>query len=103
MGVKDVKSIDELFNFRCYIRLMNINTEIGIVFKNPEIAAHSSDNFDKHIDKVAFRVELVDDKLRWTGLGEGGKQVVFDVEPYTSFWQRLGIGFLSILPIESQL
>ena len=28
-------------------RSLNINTEIGIVFKNPEIAAHSSDHFDK--------------------------------------------------------
>ena len=32
-----------------------------------------------------------------------GKQDVFNVEPHTSFWQRLGISFLSILPIESQL
>jgi len=25
------------------------------------------------------------------------------VDPYTGFWKRLGIGFLGILPIESQL
>ena len=84
-------------------RSLNINTEIGIVFQNPEIAAHSSDNFDKHIDKVAFRVELIDDKLRWTGLGEDGKKAVFDVEPYTSFWKRLSVNLMRVLPVDSML
>ena len=27
----------------------------------------------------------------------------FDVDPYTGFWRRLGIGIMRILPIESQL
>jgi len=27
----------------------------------------------------------------------------FDVDPYTGFWQRLGIRIMSFLPIESQL
>ena len=42
------------------------------------------------------------DKIVWHGLNDG-KQEVFNVEPHTTFWQRLGVGFLSILPIESQL
>lgn len=84
-------------------RSLNINTEIGIVFEDPEIAARSSLNFDKHIDKVAFRVELVDDSLRWTGIGEDGKMVVFDSEPYTSFWKRLGVYLMRVLPVDSML
>ena len=50
-------------------RSLNINTEIGIVFEDPEITTRSSRHFDEQIDKVAFRVELVDDALRWTGTG----------------------------------
>jgi putative cardiolipin synthase len=84
-------------------RSLNINTEIGIVFDDPEIAAASSNNFDKHIDKVAFKVELIDDSLRWTGTGEGGKQVVFDVEPYTSIWKRISVNLMRVLPVDFML
>ena len=73
------------------------------MFEDPEIAAHSSGNFDKHIDKVAFRVELVDDSLRWTGIEEDGNKVVFDTEPYTSFWKRLSVNLMRVLPIDSML
>ncbi|MGB5280701.1 MAG: phospholipase D family protein [Arenicellales bacterium] len=84
-------------------RSLNLNTEIGIVFKDPVIAARSAQRFDEHINKVAFRVELVDDSLRWTGFEEGGKQVVFDVEPYTSIWKRLGVQLMRVLPVDSML
>jgi putative cardiolipin synthase len=62
--------------------------------------------FDQNIEKVAFWLELQKDKDRrdkivWYGLN-GGKPKAFNVEPHTTFWQRLGVGFLSLLPIESQ-
>jgi putative cardiolipin synthase len=83
------------------------NTEIGMVFNQPEMAAAMSDWFDQNVDKIAFRVELVknengSESLRWHGLVDGKLQT-FDKEPYTSFWQRFGAGFLRLLPIESQL
>ncbi len=84
-------------------RSLNINTEIGILFEDPEIAAGSIQNFDKHIDKVAFRVELIDNSLRWTGIGAGGETVVFDTEPYTSFWKRLSVNLMRVLPVDSML
>ena len=40
--------------------------------------------------------------LLWHGF-ENNKPVTFDVDPYTGFWRRFGIGFLGLLPIESQL
>ena len=82
------------------------NTEIGVVLESLEIAPEMSDWFDQHIEEVAFRLELNKEsgteKLLWHGLVDG-KQQTFDVDPYTGFWRRFGIGFLSILPIESQL
>jgi putative cardiolipin synthase len=82
------------------------NTEIGVVLESTEIATGMSDWFDQHIEEVSFRLELNKEsgteKLLWHGLVDGNQQT-FDVDPYTGFWRRFGIGFLSILPIESQL
>jgi putative cardiolipin synthase len=88
-------------------RAMIHNTEIGVVLTSPEIAQGMGSWFDENIGKLAFRVELKrsedgSETLLWHGVVDGTPQT-FDVEPYTGFWKRLGIGFLGILPIESQL
>ncbi len=83
------------------------NTEIGVVFSQTEIAEGMADWFDENIEKIAFRLEVVknnngSEKILWHGVVDG-EQKTFDVDPYSGFWQRFGVGFLSILPIESQL
>jgi len=82
------------------------NTEIGVVLESTEIATEMSDWFDQNIEQMAFRLELKKEsgteKILWHGL-VNGKQQTFDVDPYTGFWRRFGIGFMSLLPIESQL
>jgi len=88
-------------------RSLHINNEIGVLFHEPEIAANASAHFNEHIERVAFRVELVTDNngkesLRWTGT-EDGKEVVFDAEPYASFWQKLSVNLMRVLPIDSML
>jgi len=88
-------------------RAMVHNTEIGVVLTSREIAQGMGNWFDENIEKMAFRVELKRDEngseaLLWHGIVDGTPQT-FDVDPYTGFWKRLGIGFLGILPIESQL
>jgi len=88
-------------------RSLNINNEIGILFHSSEIALPSSINFNNHIAEVAFRVELVKNKngsesLKWTGI-EDGVEVVFEHEPYASFWERFKVNLMRILPIDSML
>jgi putative cardiolipin synthase len=88
-------------------RAMLHNTEIGVVLKVPEIAEEMAKWFEENIEQLAFRLELKKDEngyeqLIWHGL-EKGEQVVYTHEPYTGFWRRFGIGFMSIWPIESQL
>jgi cardiolipin synthase C len=83
------------------------NTEIGVVFNSPAIAKGMGDWFDQNIDQLAFRLELQknangSEQLLWHGLVDG-KPHVFDVEPYSGFWRRFAIGFMSLWPIESQL
>jgi len=83
------------------------NTEVGVMLESPALAGKMAQWFDDNIDRVAFRVELVendngDETLRWTGHRDG-KENIYYADPYTSIWRRMGIGLLSLLPIESQL
>jgi putative cardiolipin synthase len=88
-------------------RSVHHNTEIGVVLASREIAGQLAERFDQNIEKEAFRLELKkesngSDKIVWHGLVDGEQQV-FSVEPHTTFWQRLWVEFLKVLPIESQL
>jgi putative cardiolipin synthase len=83
------------------------NTEIGVVFNQADLAAGMGRWFDQNIETLAFRLELVknkygEDQILWHGIVDGEPKT-FDVDPYTGFWRRFGIGILRILPIESQL
>jgi putative cardiolipin synthase len=83
------------------------NTEIGVVFQSPKIAAEIANAFDGKIDRVAFRLELQTDsngreQLLWHGLVDGEQQTLTK-EPYTGFWKRFGVGFVKLLPVESQI
>jgi putative cardiolipin synthase len=83
------------------------NTEIGVVLESAEIGGRIADSFDQRIDEVAFRLTLEEDaqgseQLRWHGLVEG-EAVTFTSDPNTSFWRRFGVGFMRLLPIESQI
>jgi len=83
------------------------NTEIGVVATSPEMAQGMGEWFDQNVGKIAFRLELKKEEngaetLLWHGLVDGRPQTL-TADPYTGFWKRLGIRFLGILPIESQL
>ena len=89
-------------------RSLNINTEIGILFYDPKITGKETKRFDEYIDKVAFRVVLVKDKLgieslRWIGYNKDGKKAIFNREPYTSTIKRIGVNLMRLLPIDSFL
>lgn len=83
------------------------NSEIGMILNSTEIAEGMAKNFDRDIARHTFTLELKKDEdgyeeLLWHGY-ENGDPVTFDVDPYTGFWRRFGVGFMGILPIESQL
>jgi putative cardiolipin synthase len=83
------------------------NTEIGVVLESAEIGGLIADSFDQRIDEVGFRLSLEEDaqgqeQLTWHGLVEG-EPVTFSSDPNTSFWRRFGVGFMRLLPIESQI
>jgi len=86
---------------------LKINNEIGILFKNQEIAMQSSRAFDDHIEEVAFRLQLhtVGDgkeSIRWI-LKKGGREIVYEKEPYVGFWKKMTVKIIGLLPVESFL
>ena len=83
------------------------NTEIGVIFQSPEIADQMANNFDSKIDTLAFRLTLEDagkgmEQIRWHGIVDGEPKTLYQ-DPYTGFWKRFGVGFMRIMPIESQI
>jgi putative cardiolipin synthase len=80
------------------------NTEIGLMIESTAMAGRMSQWFDRVARRAAFRLALeYDGRLRWHGDEEDGKSRVFDSEPHTGFWRRIGVGLLRLLPLESQL
>ena len=82
-------------------RSAQLNTEMGVVFDHPGLAADVQKMFNEGAAPgSAWRVTLADDgALRWTG--EGGR--IWTHEPESSAGLRLGVWLLGFLPIESQL
>jgi len=84
-------------------RSANINTELGVIIKSPELAQMLAAGIDAALAKQTYEVFL-DEKgnLRWRGL-ENGQEVILDKEPQTTWSQRFSAGFMRILPIRGQL
>ena len=103
MGIDRIGMFVGSFNFDQ--RSLFINNEIGIVFRDEEIASRAFEAFDAHIDQVAFRVTLEGGdgrSLRWTKRHDGG-DVVYDSEPYAGVLVRIVVAFLRLMPIDSML
>jgi putative cardiolipin synthase len=90
-------------------RSLFLNTEIGVILEMPEMARAFVERFDADLRGAAYRLALApadgaggDRRVQWIAM-EDGREVRYDSEPGASFWRRLGAGFLSLLPIESQL
>jgi putative cardiolipin synthase len=81
-------------------RSAQLNTEMGFVIDSPVLADRIATAFDQRIPAEAYEVRLSPEhQLYW--LEQRGKTVLrHDVEPGTSFGERVGVAFMSMLPIE---
>lgn len=83
-------------------RSIDINTEMGMLIRSPELVAKMTDQAAENIAAIAYRLELDEnDRIVWRAM-VNGQEVVETKEPQTSGWQRFTAWFLKILP-ESQL
>ena len=84
-------------------RSKELNTELGFVIDSAAIAGEIADAVDSKLASRAYRLDLTaTGSLRWTERVDG-KEVRYDDEPRTTFWQRLRVRLLSLLPIEGLL
>jgi putative cardiolipin synthase len=79
------------------------NTELGLVIRSPRMASELSDLFDTQIPALAYEVRLgAGGDLEWVER-EGEVTRVLQREPGRTAFKSLGLGVLSILPIEKLL
>ncbi len=78
-----------------------LNTEMGLVIESPALARMLAQGFDAQVPLLAYEVRLAPDGrgLQWVERSAAGEKV-FDTEPDTSAMRRLGVGVMSVLPIE---
>lgn len=84
-------------------RSVALNTEMGVMIENAELATSMAEGFQNVVSRQAYRVELVDGALRWTETLANGETRSYDVEPETTLWQRFVARTLSIFVPESLL
>ncbi|MBE9608375.1 phospholipase D family protein [Chitinilyticum piscinae] len=81
-------------------RSMAINTEIGVIFDSPALAARLGERFERLLKQESYALEVRRTGLRWRDVS-GVRN--WKHEPHTGPLQRLWVGLLQLLPIESQL
>jgi putative cardiolipin synthase len=83
-------------------RSNRLNTEMGVLFDCPILAARLPETLERDLAENAYRVELDHGRLVWV-TRVGGKEVRYYSEPDTSLGKRIKARVLSWLPIEHLL
>ena len=68
----------------------------------PPTAKQLADSFETEAPDIAYELRIAPDgaNLQWVERSPSGGTVVYDVDPETSAWQRMQVGFLAGLPID---
>ncbi len=90
-------------------RSLHLNTEIGLIIESPELARQIALRFADIAQPANSYVLMLGEADRfdqrhlvWRTL-EDGKPVDFHEEPAVTFWQRLKVDMLSLLPLDELL
>ena len=89
-------------------RSRRINTETGLIIDSPELAAQTAARFEAMtLPASAYAVTLQSTDSRKSPLiwrtAENGTMVQYTKEPSRSVWRRIGVAFLSALPLDKEL
>ena len=99
--VDDKETFIGSFNFDP--RSANINTELGVIIRDPEMALLFSTMIEDKLQTQTYEVFLNEKgKVRWRGFKDG-QETIYDKEPDTTWGQRFAAGFVRFMPIRSQL
>jgi len=85
-------------------RSSNINTEIGMMVRSPELATMVIGAFKVDSMNGVYQVKLKPDGagVRWTAV-DGESQEELDIDPDTNVWQRIRLMLIYLLVPEGQL
>jgi putative cardiolipin synthase len=92
-------------------RSVQLNTEIGLLIENPELARDLENGFTSGLASTCYSVVLEpknpakphgSSELVWIEHRDG-EEIRYRKEPQTTFWQRFLVGFIGLLPVDSQL
>jgi putative cardiolipin synthase len=87
-------------SFNLDLRSIALNTEMGVVIESPTLAKALAVSLDQRLALFAYEVVLTPQgTLNWIERTPGG-EIVHDTEPKTGALKRMGVGVLSVLPIE---
>jgi len=86
-------------------RSVVLNTEVGVFIDSPELAESVAASISSLMTlEWSYRLEISDKgKLIWVGVDAAGNPTRFTDDPDTSFWQRLKVVIMRMLPVESQI
>jgi putative cardiolipin synthase len=96
---------DRLFvgSFNFDPRSAVFNTELGLVIRSPRMAQELADLFDSQIPALAYEVRLdAEGRLEWVER-DGEQTRMLHREPGRTVLKSIGLGVLSVLPIEKLL
>jgi len=84
-------------------RSANLNTEMGVVIRSPELGAAMAEGIYRSLNTNAYAVTLDEQgALQWQTTA-GGEQRVFDKEPESNWWLRFVANVTRLLPIRGLL
>lgn len=85
-------------------RSTRLNTELGFVIDSSEMAGELAASFDHELVRRAYRVGMDRGRrLQWTDVRDNGETVLHTTEPGTTWWLRLAVKAMSLLPIDWML
>ncbi|TFG82657.1 MAG: phospholipase D family protein [Chromatiales bacterium] len=83
-------------------RSANLNSELGVIIRDPKLALEFSARLEAALEKQTFQVFLNEQgKVRWRG-NRDGQEIIYEKEPETTWGQRFAAGLARIVP-KSQL
>jgi putative cardiolipin synthase len=87
-----------------------LNTEMGLIIEIPNLSGPVAKSLEERLKDGAYRLEFVPSRGNTPECGavvwisqENGREVRYTHEPETSFFRRMLVNILALLPIESQL
>jgi cardiolipin synthase C len=79
-----------------------LNMEMGVFLDSPALASRLPAALEPILDTEAYRLAIERNRLVWI-TQEGGREVRYYHDPATSYWRRLKVGLMGLLPIENLL